>query len=100
MSNKKSHFELSLPADQDLEEIFDYTEEEFGSDQAAKYLTELQDVFEQLVENPELGRERNEIKQGLRSFTKDAHVVFYRILSKHIRIVRVLHGSRDLPKHF
>lgn len=100
MSNRISHFELALPADEDLEDIFNYTDEEYGLDQAVKYLNELEHVFEQLVENPELGRERNEIKKDLRSFPKGAHVVFYRILTKHIRIVRILHGSRDLPKHF
>jgi len=100
MSNRQTHFELALPADKDLEDIFSYTDEEYGLNQAIKYLTELEDVFEQLVENPELGRERNEIKKGLRSFPKGSHVVFYRILVKHIRIVRILHGSRDLPKHF
>jgi toxin ParE1/3/4 len=100
MSNRKTHFELALPADADLEVIFSYTDEEYGLDQAIKYVTELEDVFEQLVENPELGRERNEIKKDLRSFPKGEHVVFYRILTKHIRIVRVLHGSRDLPKQF
>jgi len=100
MFRKKGRFELSLPADEDLEEIFIYTEEEFGTDQAVKYLTELEEVFEQLVGNPELGRERNEIKKGLRGLPTGSHIVFYRILSGHIRIVRVLHGSRDLPKHF
>lgn len=100
MANRKSRYEIALPADEDLEEIFVYSEEEFGRDQAIKYLTELDDVFEQLVRNPELGRERNEIKKGLRSLLKGSHIVFYRIRSDHIRIVRVLHGSRDLPRHF
>ena len=100
MSNKKSHFELSLPAELDLEDVFSYTEEEFGSNQAVKYLLELEDVFVGLAQSPELGRERNEIKEGLRSFPAGSHIVFYRILSEHIRIVRVMHGSRDLPKHF
>lgn len=100
MVNKKGHFEISLPADEDLEEIFIYTEEEFGTNQAVMYLTELEDAFEQLVGNPELGRERNEIKKGLRSLPAGSHIVFYRILSDRIRIVRVLHGSRDLPRHF
>lgn len=98
MANRKRRFELSLPAEKDLEDVFSYTDEEYGSDQAIKYLTELDDVFQQLVENPELGRERNEIKKGLRSFPKNKHVVFYRILKEHIRIVRILHGNRDLPK--
>jgi len=44
-----------------------------------------------------MGRTRNEIKKELRIFPKASHVVFYRILKDTIRIVRVLHGSKDLP---
>ena len=88
---------LSIPADQDLEDIFDYTLSAFGMKQAVSYLAGLEGLFEQLIQNPELGRERKEIKPGLRSMVKDSHVVFYRIMNEHIKIVRVLHGSRDMP---
>lgn len=91
-------YTLSKPADQDLEHIFDYTEEEFGIDQALNYLNDLEILFDQLVINPELGRERNKIKPGLRSIPKTSHVIFYRIMPNNIRIIRVLHGSRDLIK--
>ncbi|MFD1615673.1 type II toxin-antitoxin system RelE/ParE family toxin [Gelatiniphilus marinus] len=37
---------------------------------------------------------------GLYSITEQGHVIFYRILKNHIRIVRVLHGSKDMPKQF
>lgn len=100
MADRKSRYEIALPADEDLQAIFIYTEEEFGTDQAVKYLVEIEDVFERLVETPELGKQRNEIKKGLRSLPVGAHIIFYRILTNHIRIVRVLHGSRDVPKHF
>ena len=53
-------YELSSDADSDIEEIFNYTFEEFGIEQSS-------------------------------------HVIFYRVLKDRIRIVRVLHGSRDLP---
>ena len=91
-------YELSAEADNDLEEIFDYTDHEFGIDQAIKYLSAFDDTFEQLLKNPQIGRERKEIRDGLRSTIKYMHVVFYRILEDRIRIVRILHGSRDLPK--
>ncbi len=91
-------YELSEPADQDIQDIFDYTEVKFGMDQAVSYLQDLEGVFIQLIENPELGRERNEIKKDLRSMPKASHVIFYRIMKDHIRIVRVLHGSRDQTK--
>ncbi len=93
-------YELSSEADQDISDIFDYTEVEFGLDQAVSYVTALDECFCQLVENPELGRERDEIREELRSISSGSHVVFYRIFKDRICIVRILHGSRDLPKHF
>ncbi|MFY7815486.1 MAG: type II toxin-antitoxin system RelE/ParE family toxin [Chryseobacterium taeanense] len=87
---------LSEAADQDLENIFDFTLNQFGFDQAEKYLLEIEDLFKILVLHPESGKARNEIKEGLYSFPKDNHIIFYRILDKYIRIVRVLYGSRDL----
>lgn len=91
---------LSETADQDLEGIFNFTFNKFGFAQAEKYLLEIDDIFQNLITNPELGKSRNEIKEGLYSFPKDNHVIFYRILDHHIRIVRVLHGSRDILNYF
>ena len=91
---------LSEIADKDLEDIFDYTFDEFGYDQAEKDLLEIEEIFQNLIINPQIGKKRDEIKQGLYSFPKDNHIIFYRILDNHIRIVRVLHGSRDIPKYF
>ena len=91
---------LSEIADKDLEDIFDLTFDEFGFEQAEKYLLEIEEIFQNLIINPQIGKKRDEIKQGLYSFPKDNHIIFYRILDKHIRIVRVLHGSRDIPKYF
>ena len=93
-------YELSTEADQDISDIFDYTESEFGLDQAVAYVSAFDECFSQLLDNPKLGRERTEIRKALRSINHEAHVVFYRILSDRIRIVRILHGSRDLPRHF
>lgn len=97
MSKEPRRYQLSDIADSDIDAIFDYTEKEYGLDKAVAYVSGFEELFISLVDNPELGRTRSEIKQGLRSISKDEHIVFYRILSDHIRIVRVLHGSRDLP---
>ncbi len=93
-------YRLSQEADIDLEYIFDFTQAEFGFDQAVSYLRDLDEAFLLLSENPEIGRVRDEIKVGLRSLPKHSHVIFYRVLEDHIRIVRVLHGRRDLPEFF
>ena len=95
-----SRYILSEIADADLDEIYEYTKKEFGADQAVKYLLEVEEVFQQYFINPEMGRKRDEIKKGLYSFPKHNHIIFYRIFEDHICIVRVLHGSKDIPSHF
>lgn len=100
MSKMIKRFKLSEQADFDLEDIFDYTEHHHSFNQAVKYLNNLDAVFEQLILNPVIGRKRNELKLGLYSIAEQEHIIFYRIKDNHIRIVRVLHGSKDMPKQF
>lgn len=95
MTKGNSDYELSAEADQDISEIFDYTHDEFGLAQAKAYITEMESIFFVLADNPESGRMRDEIREGLFSLPYQSHVIFYRILSAKIRIVRILHGSRD-----
>ena len=45
---------LSEIADKDLEDIFDYTFDEFGFDQAEKYLLEIEEIFQNLIINPQI----------------------------------------------
>ena len=92
--------EISRVADLDLEDIFDYTVAQYGVDRAIKYVSSFDEVFDYLSLHPTLGRDRPEIRTGLRSLNKEYHIIFYRILVDRIRIVRILHGSRDLPRHF
>lgn len=91
-------YQLSQEADKDIDEIFDYTESEYGLQKAIDYTSQFSIIFSQLIQEPELGRTRNEIRNGLRSLIQNEHIIFYRILSDYIRIVRVLHGRSDTPK--
>ena len=89
---------LSEEAEKDIEEIFDFGEDKFGNAQAITYLIGLEEHFEALTKNPDIGKKRNEIKKGLLSLPYISHIIFYRILRNHVRIVRVLYGGRDLVK--
>ncbi|MEE8058696.1 MAG: type II toxin-antitoxin system RelE/ParE family toxin [Pseudomonadales bacterium] len=100
MSGQALFYELSSEADKDLDSIFDYTEAEQGLEQAVHYVGQFETAFARLIKHPELGRERPEIRAELRSLMQVSHVIFYRLLPDRIRIVRLLHGSRDLPKFF
>ena len=100
MKKSANHYVLSLEADGDIEEIFEYTKAKYGIHQAISYVTDFEVCFSQLVETPNIGKRRDEIKKGLYSFPKREHTIFYRILTNKIRIIRILHSSRDLPKYF
>lgn len=100
MEKSKSKFILSNKAKEDISDIFDYTVKEFNLEKAIAYTNDFKTLFNSLLFIPTLGSNRDEIKHGLYSITKNKHVVFYRIFKDKIRVIRVLHGSRDLPKYF
>ena len=43
---------------------------------------------------------RDDLSPGLRSIPHGNYLIFYRLMNNGIEIVRVLHGSRDLPSQF
>jgi toxin ParE1/3/4 len=91
-------FKLSTIAKNDIDELFEDGTNKFGKTQAIKYLVNLNSYFNVLAKNPETGKNRDEIKEGLVSFPYVSHIIFYRIFKTHIRIIRVLYGGRDLVK--
>jgi toxin ParE1/3/4 len=44
-----------------------------------------------------MGRRRDELRPGLRSWPHGRYVIFYRLGEPGVQIVRVLEGERDLP---
>lgn len=53
-----------------------------------------------LAGNPKAGRERLELKEGLRSFPEGNYLILYRSCAGKIAIVRVIHSARDLDEMF
>ena len=94
-----NRYVLAEAAKNDLQEIYGFGIHKFGHSQATKYLEGLREYFKALTTNPDLGKQRDEIKVGLYSLPHVSHIIFYRILPDRIRIVRVLHGRSDIPKH-
>ena len=83
----------------DLEAIWVYTVEQWGVEQAEGYLTSLFSCFEDLAENPQLGRQRDEVKAGYRSFPQGRHVVFYMVVPAGIEVIGIVHQSADIDRH-
>lgn len=83
----------------DLIELWDYIAEDSVT-RADAFIDDVDAKFHLLVEQPMLGRSREELAPGLRSLPLGRYVIFYEVISDGIAIVRVLHGARDLGSLF
>ncbi|MDA0691815.1 MAG: type II toxin-antitoxin system RelE/ParE family toxin [Nitrospinae bacterium] len=93
-------FFLRPKARQDLEDIWFYTYETWGEDQADSYIHDLNSGFLALAAKPEKGRPCDDIREGYRRHSVGRHIIFYRVTKKGIEIVRILHQSMDPERHF
>jgi len=92
-------YRLRALARDDLEAIWDYTVEQWGIKQAERYLDILFGCFDDLAANPQLGRPRDDVKPGYRSFPQGRHVVFYVIEPSGIEIIGIVHQRADVDRH-
>ena len=90
---------VSGDARADLDEIWFYIAQD-NPDAADKLNHTLLSRFRKLASMPQMGRLREELSHGLRSFPVGRYIIFYRPKEDGIEIVRVLHGARDFPPLF
>jgi len=83
----------------DLKDSYKYGVLNWGEAQASDYLDTLKASFWKLTEQPKMGVEREALLPNMRSFPVEHHIVFYRLQSEHIEIVRVLHARQDPQLH-
>jgi toxin ParE1/3/4 len=84
----------------DLEEIWFFTFEEWGLEQADKYLNSLFSRFKWLTKNPYTGKDRGDIKNGYYCFPEGMHLVFYTMTEYGIDIIGIPHQNMDVSSHF
>jgi len=92
-----SGFFLSRDAEEDLQDIYIFSENNWGEKQAEKYIYDLYETFKFIAENPKLGRVRPELGKEIRSKTQSSHVIIFTEWKYEIAILRILHSSRDIP---
>jgi toxin ParE1/3/4 len=86
-------------AELDLLDIWDYIADDSMA-RADEFLDRIEGKLQTLALNPGMGRRREELLSGLRSFTIGNYVAFYREIEEGIDVIRVLHGSRDIEEVF
>jgi toxin ParE1/3/4 len=90
---------VTREAEDDIDEILAYIAAD-NFEAALRLYNRFLELFEILADNPGAGRERSELKEGMRSFPEGNYLIFYRTWAGKISITRVLHGARDLDELF
>ena len=88
-------YRLTARARRDILRIWTYIAEdsETAADRFADLLIQ---HFQLLGANPHIGRRRDELRPGYRSFPVGEHLILYQIGQPGVRIMHVVHGRRDL----
>jgi len=94
-----SRFTLLREAENDLIEIWLYIAED-DQDAATRVLHSLEEKFQLLSRNRNLGPARPDIAPSLRYFIEGNYLILYREAAEGIEIVRVVHGARSLKALF
>jgi toxin ParE1/3/4 len=92
----KSAYTVRQSVVADLENIWLYTFEQWGADQADHYIRALIDRFSWLAKNPRAGKSRDDVKSGYYCFPEGQHIVFYLIGQEKIDIIGIPHQSMDI----
>jgi toxin ParE1/3/4 len=86
-------------AEVDLLDTWDFIANE-SLEKADSFLQKIENKLKILAENPGMGRKRDELLPGLRSFPVGSYLIFYYPINQGIEVIRVFHGARDIPSFF
>ena len=86
---------VTTPARTDFYDIYQYTADNWGFAQADKYQDLIETHAETIAENPFIGQMRESLGLGVRSWPAERHIIYYRVDSDAIVILRILHERQD-----
>jgi len=90
---------IAPAAKTDLKDIYQYGLRQWGQTQSTSYLENIKEHFWTLTEQPLIGIDRPELLHGARSLSIESHILFYRVTTDTVEIIRVLHGRQDPQRH-
>jgi len=88
--------EFAPVARDDLIALGEYIADD-NPERALSFIDELEDRARSIGERPGSFPARDDISPGLRCALHGRYLILFRDLPAFVRIVRILHGARDLP---
>jgi len=82
---------LAAQAEADLDEIWLHIARD-SVEAANRVVDSITERFRLLCGSPNIGRKRDELVPGMRSFVVGNYLIFYNAIAAGIEVVRVLHG--------
>jgi len=88
-------YKLTEAARKDLREISAYTKKNWGLEQEKAYREIVRAGLRLISRTPEIGSNRYELSEGLRSFPVGHHIAYYVEREDGIVVARILHPAMD-----
>jgi toxin ParE1/3/4 len=90
---------VSPRAQRDIDDIWDYTANQWNVRQAEIYLRQVQHAIETVATEPKIARSCDDIRPGYWKYPAGSHVLFFRLTENGINVVRILHSRMDFERH-
>ena len=89
---------LSPEADEDIEQILQFTGDMWGIDAQEKYFARFERAFQRLLRFPKSGVLREDVRRRVRCLVVGQHLIFYRVDEETISVKRLVHQQMgELP---
>ena len=94
-----AEYRITPAAERDLELIWTHIRKQWGVEQANHYIDILTDAFAELAQSPKLAPVCDHVRPSYRRRNVERHMLYFRITTYGIAVVRILHDRMDAPRH-
>jgi toxin ParE1/3/4 len=100
LSSPRLRLALTRLAQQDLQDLLQFSLETWGSEQLDRYADALLAGLTRLLDFPGIGKTRDDLIEGARMYAIEQHVVIYSVRGRTLRVLRILHRRMDIARAF
>lgn len=94
------NWKISKAAIKDLESIWLFTTQRWSERQAERYIQLIMDEIHSISVHPYAGINYEHLRKGYYASKVKSHLIFYRIKSDKVEVIRILHERMDLLQQF